>query len=653
MSEGILLNSSPVNSMEQTENKYPPEQSLEANEGVKHELWSNQCDFFLSILGYAIDLANVWRFPYICFTNGGGAFLIPYFILMICTALPAFYLELILGQRHRHGAIALWDICPVFRGVGIAQVLISYMVAFYYNTVSAWSLYFLMASITDQLPWTHCDSRRGNTPECVSYPEWINRSETHFNSSWWRLQNRTLASTEYFERVALKLYRSPGLDNLGPMQWQMMVCTIIVFGVLFCFMRRGVKTSGKVVYVTALCPYLLLAVLLINGAMLKGAREGIWYFIRPQFHRLGELKVWANAAIQNFFSTGAGFGVHIAFATYNPMRYNCHRDCIVTVAINAMTSLFAGFTVFAYLGYLAHILQTPVETVSGDGPGLVFQIYPFAIGTLPVAPFWAFTFFLLLIMLGIDSGMGGLESVITAFNDVVPTKLKKRPGFRPFLTFLVVGSACLVALVNATCGGMYVFNLMDRYVAGASLLIGSLFQVIAVSWFYGMDRLCQDIKEMTLPGPSLYWRLCWKFITPILLVVMVLSAILDPTPLQYNYGTRHPELLTNASQVVNVTIHGSTQVYNYPHWAVWFGWSLTMAPVIIIPITAIVFIVRSGCHFTFKQVISLGPRDYWPVAQMRGMHGTKVSAHNFSTNSKKAHSDVMAEGGHMESSISS
>ncbi|CAH8609812.1 unnamed protein product [Heterobilharzia americana] len=80
------------------------------------EEWNNQCDFFLSILGYAVDLANVWRFPYVCFTNGGG--------------------------------------------VGLAQVTISYIVAFYYNTISAWSLHFLLASITDILPWTYCDQRR-------------------------------------------------------------------------------------------------------------------------------------------------------------------------------------------------------------------------------------------------------------------------------------------------------------------------------------------------------------------------------------------------------------------------------------------------------------------------------------------------------------
>ncbi|VDP61507.1 unnamed protein product [Schistosoma mattheei] len=222
------------------------------------EEWNNQCDFFLSVLGYAVDLANVWRFPYVCFTNGGGAFLIPYFIVMVCSATPMFYLELILGQKHRRGAISLWDICPMFRGVGIAQVIISYIVAFYYNTISAWSLYFLFVSITDILPWTYCDQRRGNSINCVNFTYLQNLSNTISNDENDLLQqkNYSLASIEYFERVVLKLQQSTGLGDLGPIRWQL---------------------------------------------------------------------VWANAAIQIFFSTGAGFGAHIAYATYNPRRYNCYR----------------------------------------------------------------------------------------------------------------------------------------------------------------------------------------------------------------------------------------------------------------------------------------------------------------------------------------
>ncbi|VDP77761.1 unnamed protein product [Echinostoma caproni] len=477
------------------------------------------------------------------------------------------------------------------------------MVAFYYNTVTAWSLYFFLASITDKLPWTHCDTRRGNTNECVNYTTLVAQVSTltgEDNATTFVLHNHTLASTEYFERVVLSMQHSTGLNDLGPMRWPIVGCTVMTFIILYASMRRGVKSSGKVVYVTALCPYVLLSVLLFNGITLQGSKQGIWYFIRPRFEKLTEMKVWANAAIQIFFSTGAGFGAHIAYATYNPTQYNCYRDCIVTSIVNALTSIFAGITVFAYLGYLAHLMHTPVESVTGEGPGLVFQVYPFAIGTLPWAPFWAVTFFLLLIMLGLDSGMGGLESVITAVTDMIPLTLLKYKAFRPLLTLVILGSACTVAMVNATSGGMYVFNLMDRYMAGASLLIGSLFQVIAIAWFYGLDQLCEDIRLMNLPNPSLYWRLCWKFITPVMLTVMIVSSILDPTPLRYNYGTRHPELMHNTSEIIEIGIQGTSQFYDYPPWAETLGWFMSAVSVLMIPVVAIVVIVRHGCHIQVR-----------------------------------------------------
>uniref|UniRef100_A0A3Q0KU52 Transporter n=1 Tax=Schistosoma mansoni TaxID=6183 RepID=A0A3Q0KU52_SCHMA len=626
------------------------------NDGDHREEWNNQCDFFLSVLGYAVDLANVWRFPYVCFTNGGGAFLIPYFIVMICSATPMFYLELILGQKHRRGAISLWDICPMFRGVGIAQVIISYTVAFYYNTISAWSLYFLFVSITDILPWTYCDQRRGNSINCVNFTYLQSLSNTISNDKNDLLQqkNYSLASIEYFERVVLKLQQSTGLEDLGPIRWQLVGCTIFIFSILFASMRNGVKTSGKVVYVTALLPYLLLGILLINGLTLNGSYNGIWYFIKPRFDKLSQMTVWANAAIQIFFSTGAGFGAHIAYATYNPKRYNCYRDCLITSLVNALTSIFAGVTVFAYLGYLAHLTHTTVETVTGEGPGLVFQVYPLAIGTLPFAPLWATIFFMLLIMLGLDSGMGGLESVVTALTDIVPKRFSRYGHLRSSITLAVIGSACLFAFVNVTSGGMYVFNLMDRYMAGTALLIGSLFQVIAIAWFYGMNKLCQDIISMNLPIPNIYWRLCWKLLTPITLTVMIISSLIDPTPLQYNYGVKHPELSTNYSEVVNITLHGTSQFYVYPKWSIYLGWTMSGISISMIPLVFFIVLVKNGFKIKIGEIFSMGPLDVWPVKKRHQICSQYFNQREGGLDEKhtgKINDDENIQSNHFESSI--
>lgn len=125
---------------------------------IEHrEQWSEQLDFLLSIIGFAVDLANIWRFPYLCYKNGGGAFLIPYALSVLLGGLPLFYLELLLGQYYRQGSITCWKkICPLFAGIGWAVTIIAFYTDFYYNVVISWGLYYLFASFRHLLPWSHC-----------------------------------------------------------------------------------------------------------------------------------------------------------------------------------------------------------------------------------------------------------------------------------------------------------------------------------------------------------------------------------------------------------------------------------------------------------------------------------------------------------------
>ena len=121
------------------------------------EQWSEKLDFLLSIIGFAVDLATIWRFPYLCYKNGGGAFLIPYMLSVLLGGMPLFYLELLLGQYYRQGAITCWKkICPLLGGIGWAVTIIAFYTDFYYNVVISWGLYYLFASFRKILPWSDC-----------------------------------------------------------------------------------------------------------------------------------------------------------------------------------------------------------------------------------------------------------------------------------------------------------------------------------------------------------------------------------------------------------------------------------------------------------------------------------------------------------------
>ncbi|XP_070572810.1 sodium-dependent dopamine transporter-like isoform X2 [Ptychodera flava] len=546
------------------------------------ETWSKKVDFLLSVIGFCIDLANVWRFPHLCYKNGGGAFLIPYTIMLIVGGIPLFYMELALGQFNRTGAITLWKkLCPLFKGIGWAVVMIAFYVDFYYNVIISWAFYYFFASFTSVLPWSHCGNK-WNTEFCfhpTEGPEYY-VPVVEFNESLSKLPdgygvaynetddfvyvNKTVsAATEYFERGVFQLHETDGVDNLGSIRWELVLCLMLVYIICYFSLWKGIKASGKVVWFTATFPYLVLFILLIRGVTLPGASKGIKYYLIPTFSRLKSSEVWIDAATQIFFSLGPGFGVLLAFSSYNKFNNNVYRDALVTSTINCVTSFLSGFVIFSVLGYMANRQGLEVGEVATEGPGLVFIVYPEALSTMPGSTFWSLIFFAMLITLGLDSSFGGSEAILTGVSDEFPKTVKPHREIFVGLLFIFY---FLVGLAMCTQGGPYVVTLLDTYAAGCSILFAVFFEAVAVSWFYGVNRFCGDIKEMlgSLPGP--YWKVCWAFVSPVFLAFNIVFGLIDYQPLTYDN-------------------------YEYPPWANALGWLMAASSMAAIPIFVVYILI--------------------------------------------------------------
>uniref|UniRef100_A0A8C8A1V8 Transporter n=1 Tax=Oryzias sinensis TaxID=183150 RepID=A0A8C8A1V8_9TELE len=550
---------------------------------IDRETWGKKIDFLLSVIGFAVDLANVWRFPYLCYKNGGGAFLIPYILFLVIAGMPLFYMELALGQYNREGAATVWKICPVFKGVGYAVIVIALYVGFYYNVIIAWSLYYLYSSMTAELPWLKCGNS-WNSINCTD-PQHINASFFDKNISY--ANNKFTPASEYYERGVLHLHESKGIEDLGLPRLELTLCLVVVVFILYFSLWKGVKSSGKVVYITATMPYVVLFVLLIRGITLPGALNGIKAYLNFSLSELNNLQVWIDAATQIFYSLGAGFGVLIAFSSYNKFDNNCYRDAILTSAVNCITSFVSGFAIFSVLGYMAQKYNMDIKAVATDGAGLVFIIYPEAISTLPGSTFWAIVFFIMLLTLGIDSSMGGMEAVITGLSD--DFKFLKRN--RKLFTFATAFGTFLMALICVTNGGIYVLTLLDKYAAGTSILFAVLIEAIGVSWFYGVDRFSEDIEQMMGFKPGLYWRLCWKFVSPVFLLFVVLASTVTSSGLKYND-------------------------YVFPPWANLLGWGVAMSSMLFVPFYAIYKFLSVRGTFTERIAYCITPEhEHHKVAE--------------------------------------
>nr|KAG5705931.1 hypothetical protein BaRGS_010821 [Batillaria attramentaria] len=182
---------------------------------------------------------------------------------------------------------------------------------------------------------------------------------------------RILPTEEYLRNEVLGIGNpGAGLENLGPIHWQLVLCYLLGWIFVGLTLSKGVKSSGKVVYFTATFPYVVLIILLIRGVLLDGYYDGIKFYIEPDLSILKSAKVWKEAANQIFFSLSASWGGLIALASYNKF----HNDTF---------SVFAGFVIFSYLGFLANNLNEPVNEVASGGTTLAFVVYPFAVTKMP------------------------------------------------------------------------------------------------------------------------------------------------------------------------------------------------------------------------------------------------------------------------------
>lgn len=522
---------------------------------LKRGSWANKTEFILSCMGYAIGIGNVWRFPYLCYRNGGGAFLVPYLLMLWLCGIPLFFMETTLGQFGSTGCITIFRISPLFKGAGYAIVIVNIICTTYYNVVISYPLLFLANSMRYKLPWVDC-SNPWNTASCLK----LGTNQNPSNDSLLDVfANQTISrkmktpADEFFHNHILQI--SDGIESPGGIVWPLFICNVISWVVVYLCIMNGVKSVGKVVYFTATFPFIILFILLIRGVTLPGAWKGIIFYIYPEWHQLTNLKVWADAAIQIFFSLGPGWGGIVNMASYNDFRNNNKGDSIFVPLLNCGTSIFAGFVVFSVIGFMAHETGLPVSTVATGGPGLAFVTYPEAISMLPWPQLWAVLFFVMLFLLGLDSCFVQIEAIISSVIDEYPS-LRSRKKLVGFLSCFIMFLGSISCVTN---GGMYILQLLDWYAASISVILICLVEVFVIGWTYGCDKFVRDLEFMIRKKVHWWWPLCWRYITPVILTFIFATTILFNTPITYN-------------GVV------------YPPWSVILGWLSCCLSIVCIPV---------------------------------------------------------------------
>ncbi|KAM7402338.1 hypothetical protein PAMP_017585 [Pampus punctatissimus] len=221
--------------------------SLDNREYNERGQWNNKIEFVLSVAGEIIGLGNVWRFPYLCYKNGGGAFFVPYVIFFVCCGIPVFFLETALGQFTSEGGITCWrKVCPLFEGIGYATQVIEAHLNVYYVVILAWAIFYLFNCFTTELPWAGC-GHYWNTENCVDFYGENATNITNPNP------NATSPVIEFWERRVLKI--SDGIEHMGGMRWELAMCLALAWFICYFCIWKGPKSTGKTCILSELLFY--------------------------------------------------------------------------------------------------------------------------------------------------------------------------------------------------------------------------------------------------------------------------------------------------------------------------------------------------------------------------------------------------------------
>lgn len=567
-------------------------------------VWSRKIEYLLSLFGYSVGLSNIWRFPYLCMRNGGGAFLIPFFIVLIFCGVPLYFLEVSLGQFTGKSPVVVWSICPLFKGLGWVMMTISFIGTWYYNTVISWVIYYFVHAFSPKIPWSTCDNW-WNTDHCiVSHKDrlTLNKTAGGVNQSFTGLlangstisykynttyDNQSLtyntAAYEFWEFNVLR--RSKGIEELGSVQWHLVLVLLASWILTFCCLIKGVRSLGKVVYVTVILPYILLTVILIRGLMLDGATDGITFYLKPNFSKVFNFQVWVEAGMQVFFSLGPAWGGIITMSSYNNFNNQCIKDAWIGTVVDGLTSFYAGFVVFSILGFMANDVGLTMEEISklATGPGLVFVAYPEALTKLPMPHLWGVLFFFMLITVGVDSQFGNVETVSSGLADIFPKQLNSH---RVLLTAFLCTLFFVLGIPFTTNGGIYIFQLIDWYSASLCIMFAAFLECVIITWMYGTERFNRDIQMMIGKPVPIIIRISWCLVTPIVLLALFLTTCAEYSP-------------------------PNSASYTYPDFAIAIGQFLAILPMLPVPVVIIWGLVHSEGTFVQRIKTLANPDSSW------------------------------------------
>jgi NSS family neurotransmitter:Na+ symporter len=436
--------------------------------------------FVLAAVGSAIGLGNIWRFSYMAYSHGGGAFLIPYLSALLTAGIPLLILEFGMGhERVGSAPLACSKIRRNWEWLGWwAVTLVMFGIELYYSTIISWCLNFFSLSLT--FGW-------GEDPNTFFFKEFLSMSEKP--------------------------------SSIGQIRTPIFFGLVIVWFLNWLIIYRGVQKGVELANKIFMPLLFILTTLLVCWALtLEGAAVGLKAYLNPDFSKISSPQVWIDAYSQIFFTLSLGFGIMIAYASYLPKKSNITRNALMTGLLNSGYSIFAGVAVFSVLGFMATTEQKPISDVVSQSIGLAFVAYPKAVSIMPGGHLFGAIFFLCLFVAGLSSSI----SIIEAFTSAIIDKfgLNRKTVVTPVCIIGFTGS-----IIFATEAGIHWLDILDHFLTHYGLVVIGLFECILVGWLFRLERLRKHINKISSFKLGPWWDMLIRYFVPLVLGIILIGDI--------------------------------------------------------------------------------------------------------------------------------
>ena len=426
----------------------------------RQEQWASRIGVILAVAGSAVGLGNFLRFPGIAAQNGGGAFMLPYFISLLVLGIPLCWVEWTMGRygggRGFHSAPGIFSVVwpqPAAKYFGGVALLIPLVIFMYYVLVEAWCLGYAINYLTGDL-------MRGDDPE--SY----NRFFSNF----------------------VGISQDGALLQPGSRRWLWVLLGTFVFN--FVLIYRGVSKGIETLCRVAMPVMIILAMIVLVRILTLGTPDpskpnqsvlgGLGFMWNPDTGALRNPQTWLAASGQIFFSLSVGFGIIVNYASYVRQNDDVVLSGLTSCGLNEFFEVCLGGLITLPAAFI--FLGLSASEFTGSSFALGFQALPNVFAQMPGGPLFGFLWFFMLFVAALTSSVSMLQPVIAFFEEGF--------GLKRHASVAVLG---LIAAFG--CGyvlyfskNMTALDTFDFWVGSVLIFILALFQAILYGWVFGIDR---------------------------------------------------------------------------------------------------------------------------------------------------------------------